>query len=577
MIGWLFSFRDFFNLHDMIEQIATTVGITFLALTLTCCNNNRTSGTVKLSANDPFKTTIVHDQLFQIDSRQDNVIEGEHGTIILFPKGCFMDANGDIVEENVKIELAEALTLQDMLLSNLTTTANGKLLETDGMIYFNATANGKQLTVNQEIPVYIEIPTHQKRPGMKAYKGSRDENGNMNWTDPKELDNYLVIINMDTLDFLPEGFRIGVEAGMPFRNHRVATDQLEDSLYYSLSHQADAFEGDAASTGCGIDPAIIKTILDKKYQNTFIATREFETRLKEIFRTCDNDIIEIYINNLEKNLYQVDSLAAMRCDEKKKYNLYHVFDHFSEQRLTNVRQADKYTTLLKGYYEKQLAKVKAELLKEKDKLMEELKKKDSKNQAVINEYNKLLWKREKYRMETYGFEWTETGWVNIDNGTMPKDWYNRPLEIFVENGKEFDRVYTYVVYTSIKSLYRLNTTDNEQFYAGSDNDRQMIMPRERLGVAIAIGYTGEVPSLAIREFETGTESALTLKLSPSTPEKVRDAVKPYEYSPENQILTDLKYMKFFYQQERQQMKEREFIMQLRQIAFPCCGEQLSEP
>jgi len=558
----------------MIRQIATAVGIAFLALPLICCDSNTISETIKLSVNDPFKNTIVPDQLFQIDSRQDNVIEGRQGTIMVFPKGCFKDADGDIVEDNVNIGLAEALTLQDMLLSNLTTTANGKLLETDGMIYFNATANGKQLTVNKDIPVHIEIPTHKKKPGMKAYKGTRDENGNMNWTDPKELDNYLVIIDMDSLDFLPEGFRMGVEAGMPFRNHKIVTNLLADSLYYSLSYQTQSYEGDAVSSGCGIDPAIIKTIRDKKYQNTFIATREFETRLKEIFRTCDNNIIEIYINNLGKNLYQSDSLAAIRCDEIRHYESNHVFSHFSEQRLTNVRQGDKYAALLKGYYEKQLAAVRAELLKEKDKLVKELKKKDGKNQAIVDEYSKLLWKREKYRMETYGFKWTETGWVNIDNGTLPKNWYNRPLEILVENGKQFERVYTYVIYTSIKSLYRLNTTDNENFYVGSDTDRQMIMPREELGVAIAIGYKGDVPSLSIHEFRTGSDTTLTLKLSPSSLEKVRDAVRTYEeYAPENQIMRDLEYMKFFYEKERAEMKEREFISQLKQIAFPCCEQK----
>jgi hypothetical protein len=407
---------------------------------------------------------------------------------------------------------------------------------------------------------------------MKAYKGTRDENGNMDWTDPKELDNYLIIIDIDTLDFLPEGFRMGVEAGMPFRNHQVATTQLTDSLYYSLSCRTNSrgMDSEVNPMDCGIDPAIVKTIHAQKYQNTFIATREFETRLKKIFGTCDNDVIEIYINNLEKNLYEADSLAAVLCEERKYYEFYHIFHEFSQQRLTNVRQGDIYAALLKEYYEKQLAEIRSELSKEKDKLAKELKKKDGKNQAVVDEYKELLWKREKYRMETYGFEWTETGWVNIDNGTLPKDWYNRPLEISLENGKQFDRVYTYVIYTSIKSLCRLNTTDNEQFYAGSDNDRQMIMPREKLGVAIAIGYKNEVPSLAVREFETGSESAFMLKLSPSTPDKVRDAVSSYEaYASENQVMKDLEYMKFFYEQGKQQMQERKFMEQLNQIAFPC--------
>lgn len=92
----------------------------------------------------------------------DNVVEGEKGSIIICPKGCFVDRNGKIVEKNIDIEIAEALSLEDMLLSNLTTTSDGQLLETDGMIYFNATSDGEQLYINKENPIHIEIPTHQK-------------------------------------------------------------------------------------------------------------------------------------------------------------------------------------------------------------------------------------------------------------------------------------------------------------------------------------------------------------------------------------------------------------------------------
>jgi hypothetical protein len=134
--------------------------------------------------------------------------------------------------------------------------------------------------------------------------------------------------------------------------------------------------------------------------------------------------------------------------------------------------------LLKGYYDNQLAKVKSELLMNQEKLMNELKKKNEEAQKIADDYKKLLEKREKYRMETYGFKLTETGWSNIDKGTLTKDWYSESLEINIENGKQFDRVYTYVVYTSIKSLYRLNTSDNENFYVGNEEDKKMLMPKK---------------------------------------------------------------------------------------------------
>lgn len=591
----------------MIKKIAKTIILSLLTVILCQCNNT-ISKTVKLLPNDPFISTIVPSQSFDIESKQDNIIEGEKGTIVVCPKGCFKKANGEIVEENVQIELSEAFSLEDMLLSNLTTTSHGKLLETDGMIYFNATANGEQLTINKDNPIHIEIPTTQRKAGMMAYKGIRDEKGNMNWIEPKELDNYLVTVEINSLDFLPQDFQTEVDLGMPYKKYKIATQNLTDSLYYSLSnidknillhgfestnynepyynnnkiingkYSSNSYDLDQvdydtiSSKSCGINPAIIKVIKSEKYQNTFIATREFEARLKVIFKTCNNAVLETYINNLDKNLYEVDSLAAMVLSESEYYQ---DFVNFSKQHLTKVKNANKYAQLLKGFYEKQFSKVKLELEKNQEKLLKGLNVKNEEFKKVTDKYKKLLWKREKYRMETYGFDWTETGWINIDNGTLPKDWDSQPLEITIAKGKQFDRVYTYVIYTSIKSLYRLNTNNNEQFFVGNEDDKQMLMPKKKMGVVIAIAYKNDIPSLCVKEFETGSEQKFTLTLSASSLDKVKEAISKYKkYSKENLISKDLEYMTKFYKEEQRQkeaLKENEFILRLYDIAFPCCA------
>lgn len=600
---------------EMNNKIARTIFLALISVSLFECNNNSFKNTIKLHPNDPFKSTIVPSQTFDIDSKQDNIIEGKNGTIVVCPTGCFKNAKGEIVEENVKIELAEALSLEDMLLSNLTTTSNGKQLETDGMIYFNATANGEQLTINKDNPIYIEIPTSERKAGMMVYKGLRYEKGNMNWIEPKELDNSLVTVDINSLDFLPEGFQTEVDKGMPYKKYKTATQGLTDSLYYQLSvtdgsslmegfvpsnsnepyydkskqvvegkytanshlvqteHQESAHS--SVMTDCGIDPAIIKVIKSEKYQNTFIATREFEARLKIIFKTCNNAVLETYINNLDKNLYEVDSMAAITVGVSKYQKN---FVNFSQQRLTKVKQADKYADLLKGYYEKQLSKVKSELEKGQEKLMKEFSEKNEEAQKIADDYKKLLWKREKYRMETYGFNWTETGWVNIDNGDLPKSWGTKATEgIYVDNGKEFDRVYSYIVFTSIESLYRLNTTDNVEFYAGNDQNKTMLMPKQGTAVLISIGYKGDMPSFGIKEFELSLPIKYNLTLAPSTLDKVKEAISPYEkYAKENGIGKDLEFMAKFYKEEQRQKdlkKESEFFLQLWNIAFPCCAAQ----
>ena len=186
----------------------------FLMLFSMSCKQNKAVETIKMSANDPFKSTMVESQFFEIHGNEDNVIEGEKGTIVVMPKGCFKDNDGNVVTSDIKIELAEALSQSDILLSNLNTTANGKLLETDGMLYFNATSNGKQLIINTKMPIRIEMPTDKKKPNMKAYTGTRDKNGNMNWSNPQEIINYLTTVDINTLNFLPNGFQTIVEQSL---------------------------------------------------------------------------------------------------------------------------------------------------------------------------------------------------------------------------------------------------------------------------------------------------------------------------------------------------------------------------
>ncbi|UPT66837.1 MAG: hypothetical protein M0D57_20795 [Sphingobacteriales bacterium JAD_PAG50586_3] len=471
-----------------------------VAVALLSCNTNTdtVAPVAKISANDPFKNSIVPTQEFTVDAKTDNVVQGNNGTVLVLPQGCFVDADGKPVEGNIKVELAEALKVEDMLASNLTTTANGQLLQTDGMIYFNATANGQQLTVNKDNPVYIEIPTPKKQPDMMVYSGTRDSLGNMTWKNPRKPENYLVTVDLDKLDFLPHGFADSVANNMPFRKYRKATDKLTDSLYYSLSGKSqydfidmDKFWKDLfkefnvneplltepvkrdstriaepakgydeqggeghGSHGpsdweCGIDPAIIKTLKSPQYKNTLIATREFETRLKVLFKTCKKGVIDLYFNNLDKNMYEIDSMAAIKLAGTPYES---DFITFKNLRSGKVKNGDKHSKLLQGFYERKLKEVKDKLEEANNKFKEEVKKTTADIEAVKNDYKEVLVKRESYRMETYGFIATETGWINIDNGTIEKDWAPQTMELFVEGGKGYERTYGYVIFTSIKSL-----------------------------------------------------------------------------------------------------------------------------
>ena len=620
----------------MKSRLLSTLLIILSTLFIFSCktiNNQTIEVTEKVHPNDPFKETMVLSQFFTINGNEDHVLEGDQGTVLVFPEGCFKNANGDIVKKDIKIELAEAFSLTDMLMSNLTTTSDGKPLITDGMIYFNATADGEQLLINKDNPVYIEVPTDKRKAGMQVYRGERDEDGNMNWVEPKELETFLTIVDLDLLNFYPEGFEAAVEANMPYKSYEYASKELKDSLFYSLSffnlRQMEKIMDDFSATNFneayynkykevingkytdqsfetnkikaevdsmynsdgfyGVDPALIKVIRSEPFQNSLIATREFEKRLPYIYESCHNSILEIYSKNLDKNMWELDEMVAEKIStwpvdtlhsESDFYShgstdasrLEKVFRDFSAQKLTNIKDSKKYSALLKDYYKRKLKEVQHELKTKQKEFLQKIKKENEGVKKVAKEYKDLLFKRETHRMEKYGFEWTNTGWINVDTGTIPKDWSPEKLEVFVKNGKEYDRVHTYVIYSSIESLYRLNSIDRESFYVGNETNKEMDMPKEKQATIITVAYQNENIFLGKQNFITGSPSVV-INLFSSSEKELSKALKRYDnYAPENSISKDLKYMEVFEKEKKRQEdfnSELAFIRTLASCIYNC--------
>src|SRR5690606_27897638 len=178
--------------------------------------------------------------------------------------------------------------------------------------------------------------------------------------------------------------------------------------------------------------------------------------------------------------------------------------------------------------------------------------------------------------ESYGFEWSKTGWVNVDRpGNFPK-YPPQPLSIQISNEQEFDRVYSYVIFKKLRSLYRLNAESNSQFYAGSPIEKKMLMPKYENSVAIGIAYKGDEIYVSTHEFSSGNEPNIDLKLRKITKKRLSDLMKSYEsYSMENRINVDLDYMEKLYELDKKENpSDIQFYRKLYHIAFPACGELL---
>lgn len=551
-------------------------------------------------------------QYFTFSPAHGHIIECTGGTIIDLPDHCIVDENGHMITGEVQIGVQEALSVPDMLLAGLSTQSGDQLLMSDGMIHLSISANGKKAKFDPAKPIHIEIPTPSPIPGMMAYKGEVSENNRINWVDPKPLDRYLLHVDLALLDFYPAGFREAVASGMPYKGHEKADELITDSLFYAMSvyqpgdlingfystayneplmrgskeiengkYTKKAFGSESDSTEYmpsqyGIDPALIKVLRSEAYENTFIATREFELRLQDIYKTCSEEVLQLYADNTNMDLYRVDSMAAAYL---QGYSKQATFLDYAALKCTNVQDAPPTSTHLQDYFRKRLQEIKEELDAERNKLLAALQEKNDAFEKTANNYIALLAKRESYKMRRYGLNWSDTGWVNIDKPIVtgcPGIREADDLTCVIDNSEAFDRAYVYIVFPGIKSISRYNSDDDHTFYPGNRVANSILLPCTQPYAFVAIGYAGNTPAFQSMWFDPGAAPYGNMLLEKTDEAGLRMRLKEFDFKKEyNSISVDLAYMKKMYDEKLRQEKLRDegkFLDALFYIVHPCFRE-----
>ncbi|ASS49191.1 MAG: hypothetical protein A3D31_04320 [Candidatus Fluviicola riflensis] len=139
--------------------------------------------------------------------------------------------------------------------------------------------------------------------------------------------------------------------GMPF-------EQLS-SAYTSAYNKAtisDSISG--IETKKHIPPSAVIAFWKPKFNNTILATRDFEKRMKAIHATCDKDVLEAYTDNLNKPLYKIDEQVVKMGHPE--------FREFAAERVGGVELDNPHMNNLRQYYEGAVSKIRKELKKDRD-------------------------------------------------------------------------------------------------------------------------------------------------------------------------------------------------------------------
>lgn len=244
---------------------------------------------------------------------------------------------------------------------------------------------------------------------------------------------------------------------------------------------------------CYINPSSIFAINQTKFENTFIATREFNDRLQALHRIENaQTYFDLYVTQLGRNLHEIDAQVAKLLDGKEKSQ----FEAFAAEKLTNVKPSGQNYDLLREYYQSALqkqqqetaslqkeysAKSKAELAeiqRHLQKLSSDYSTKraligsqgfvstgskstDSQGIASLPRSSKRINSRVRAapvvgRQSSYKIPWNGVGWVNIDSYLKELGKDDKVVAIKAKTSSSDVKVYQSI--NTLKTIITLNNT-----------------------------------------------------------------------------------------------------------------------
>jgi cytochrome c551/c552 len=389
---------------------------------------------------------------------------------------------------------------------------------------------------------------------------------------------------------------------------------LRDSAISNMS-KTDSIQklyDDIFASICGINPAKIRTIWSNEFQYTFIATREFEERLSLIHETFNPSILDLYINNLNKNLWEIDSMAAQMASMYEDKKFKNQFLALSARHDGNVKNYSPQLEKFRDYYQTKTKAYTDAITKTQNEFWNKQKQLDKVynqksyqsqedslervNQNFTDEFTINL--KDAYRQLGYDTNFlsrtniqpatkpmyniivTNTGWNNVDKFVYEttedrKDMsYTDPktgktaninystVEFNILNSGQYDLLYVYLVPDKLSSYMRVSGSDGK--YAEKLNSNLAYD-------LVCIGYKGEKPfSYSKKGIIPGS---YTIELSPTNQIQLNKELSGSSKQTAD-ISKELNFMKYVNKDKiRQQYNLSLKELEWRVAAFIVCGEE----
>lgn len=116
----------------------------------------------------------------EIDPTIDQIVVCPQGSVLHLEANTLVNSAGELATDPVVIRVKECYKLKDIVANKLTTTSNGKLIETAGMVEITALSGEDTLRLADNRDVDIAMPAGAGND-YELFNAVVDENGNFDW------------------------------------------------------------------------------------------------------------------------------------------------------------------------------------------------------------------------------------------------------------------------------------------------------------------------------------------------------------------------------------------------------------
>lgn len=459
----------------------------------------------------------------------------------------------------------------------------------------NAKPDGEKL-FRQNCSVCHTMDTRKLTgPGLE---GITDRIPKGNW-----LRNY--ILNSDKVTASGDAYAKKIKEENGYAAMTVFEGSLSDAdinaLLKYITGKSDIVIDESPLLDCSeIAPSRIKAIWDRQFNHTLLATKAFEERLKVIFKTCNPKILKLYINNLDHDLYELDSVAATLTTGE----VQNQFKEFVKRRDGSVEISDVQSLKLQNYFEEKQAiyakamneslqklyeKENKQLQESSEKRYQHMQEQFKRSSSTYNEelelnmdeaYRQVGKKRTPISDNYASANITQTGWNNLDRYVMEST-FNRttldytdpdngkkaiikyePVSITINNPEDYDRIVCYMIPDKLSSFQLMK--QEETVFKEKLN--------ELLNYSIVtVGFKGSKTFYhTMRNVKAQAYSVALDAIEASALDKKLSAAFPLNQ--QKDLLKDITYQLFDMGETKRQEKIRkreEIRNRLYPVIFPC--------